>query len=257
MLSNFYASFSKYLLTGDQQILPEIFDKPQEYRRALVYRNGFISSCTNALRSNFPSIEAIVGADYFTKIAQEYVLNQPPEKSALALYGRQFTTFLRDNSKRHQLPYLHCFAQLDYAWLQAYFAIDSSPLSEDDIQHWLDTGKAIPELTVALNPSARLMSLNYSVLATWTQLKANAILKQKLAITHSTEESLIWRTPQDTIHTQRLNEAQIAFLQPLWQSASIQDACENAFKTDATFDVLSFFSSLLQNGLLLMKIDQR
>ncbi|MDF3934274.1 HvfC/BufC N-terminal domain-containing protein, partial [Pseudomonas citronellolis] len=98
-----------------------------------VYRNTVFKGCVDALRDNFPSVERLVGADWFDAAAARYARQTPPDDARLILYGATFADFLADFEPARALPYLADVARLDYLWLEAFGADREDALALADL----------------------------------------------------------------------------------------------------------------------------
>ncbi|AHL75327.1 hypothetical protein CH92_09445 [Stutzerimonas stutzeri] len=94
-----------------------------------VYRNTAIKGCVDALRANFPTVEQLVGAEWFSAAAARYVRRSPPVLAQLIEYGAGFADFLQACEPARELPYLAGVARLDRLWIEAFSAAEQAPLT--------------------------------------------------------------------------------------------------------------------------------
>lgn len=87
-----------------------------------VYRNTVLAGCTDALRANFPSVEALTGPAWMQDAAAAYAKTTPPDDPRLIHYGAAFADFLEQIQAQHGLPYLADVARLDFAWCEVFSA---------------------------------------------------------------------------------------------------------------------------------------
>jgi hypothetical protein len=117
-----------------------------------VHRNTIMSGLTNALRLTYPTVDWLVGADFFDQTALAYARIHPPAKAQLSDYGQQFPVFLEGYAPAAELPYLADVARFDLAVDQvAALSIGGSTISVD-----LDEG-----VTLRLEGSLRVLRLRY------------------------------------------------------------------------------------------------
>ena len=89
-----------------------------------VYRNTVMKGCIDALSANFPTIERLVGSEWFRAAAAIHVNASPPSDARLLNYGEAFPAFLDDFEHAQQMPYLGNVARLDRCWSQVHVALD-------------------------------------------------------------------------------------------------------------------------------------
>ncbi|MFV3290360.1 DNA-binding domain-containing protein [Pseudomonas sp. NY11955] len=87
-----------------------------------VYRNSVLAGAVEALRANFPGVEALVGPAWMQEAAAAYAQRIPPDDPRLILYGAAFADFLEPLQRCYDLPYLADVARLDFAWCEAFAA---------------------------------------------------------------------------------------------------------------------------------------
>ena len=97
-------------------------------RRFAVYRNNVAVSLIDAMASIFPTVENLVGEDFFRAMARLYVTAHPPTSPLLFTYGESFPTFLENFAPAADLPFLPDVARVERLWLDAYHAADTAPL---------------------------------------------------------------------------------------------------------------------------------
>jgi hypothetical protein len=250
---DYFESFSAYLQTGDTQFLANVFPQAENHAAAAVYRNGFLRSSIDALRSSYPVVALLVGDEYHDFLAKAYVEQHPPRHSTFIAYGDYFPEFLQQNIDQHKLSYLADFARLDQAWLHAYFARDSKLIGEHDIELWRNASHAIENLAACLPESACLITLQHQISQAWLILKSADSLPDNTRIESKIEHLLIWRDATDQVRVRALQTAERAFVLKLQSGTTIAQAAGSALKLDNTFPILSFFSELLDTDVLAVK----
>lgn len=98
-----------------------------------VYRNSVLAGAVEALRGNFPSVEALVGPGWMQDAAAAYAQRTPPGDPRLIHYGAAFPDFLEPLQYRYNVPYLADVARLDFAWCEAFAAPQEPSLALTDL----------------------------------------------------------------------------------------------------------------------------
>ena len=127
-------AFHKGLFDG---VVPEgvTAQAPSETeQRFAVYRNNVAHSLIQALRSRFPTIEALVGAEFFAAMARVFAAHHPPAGPVLAEWGDGFADFLTRFPPVAKLPYLPDVARVEFARGRAYHAADCAPIDPETLQ---------------------------------------------------------------------------------------------------------------------------
>ena len=121
-LSEFQDQFISQLYGNGQGTLPNI----SEQTGFGVYRNTVIKAAVDALRANFPTIERLVGHQWFQAAAIRYAKQSPPSDPRLLFYGAEFPDFLDTFEQANTLPYLGDVARLDLLWIAVHSATEES-----------------------------------------------------------------------------------------------------------------------------------
>lgn len=103
-------------------------DGTRPTRRFAVYRNNVTISLVDAIASIFPTVQNLVGEDFFRAMARLYVTAHPPMSPLLFTYGESFPAFLESFPPAAELPFLADVARVERIWLDAFHAADSAAL---------------------------------------------------------------------------------------------------------------------------------
>jgi hypothetical protein len=220
-------------------------DREPAPRRFAVYRNNVIVGFVNALRSAFPVVERIVGADFFAAMARAFALAEPPNSPVLMDYGASFADFIAAFAPAASLPYLPDVARVERAWREAYHAADAEPLSAED---FAGTGAdEIAGLVLQLHPSLRLLRSRFPAQTIWTMNAAGGDVRPvDLA---QAEDTLIVR-PDAEVTVRRVPPGGAVFVAALRQSATLGEAAAEALAEDARFDLAGNLSGLIAAGAI-------
>lgn len=97
-----------------------LFAGPLGHAALDIHRNTVRGVLIQALRLSYPTVDALVGADFFDQTAHLYIAAHPPRAACLTFYGDAFADFLAGAAAA--LPYLPDVARLDRAVEKALHA---------------------------------------------------------------------------------------------------------------------------------------
>ncbi len=144
-----------------------------------VYRNTVVKAAVDALMANFPTIERLVGHQWFQAAAIRYAKQSPPSDPRLLFYGAEFPDFLDTFEQANTLPYLSDVARLDLLWIAVHSAteepgFDIQTFATPDEQTLLSTRlkpkQAARWIWFASHPAYTLWHLNRAQLELPTNL---------------------------------------------------------------------------------------
>src|SRR5262249_48991533 len=98
-----------------------------------VHRHHVQASLGAALAATFPTVEALVGSDFFRRMARDFVRHHLPTQPVLAEYGEDFPSFIAGYEPASGLPYSSESAGLDWALNLAFQAPMGTPLRAADL----------------------------------------------------------------------------------------------------------------------------
>ena len=135
-------------------------------RRFDVYRNNVTVSLTEALRQAFPAVRKLVGEEFFTAMARDFLRAHPPTSPLLMFYGDAMPGFLETFPPVAHLGYLPDIARLELALRQAYHAADADAVAPEALQAL--SPDALVAARLRLAPSVRLLRSRWPVHAIWS-----------------------------------------------------------------------------------------
>lgn len=131
------------------------------HKRFAVYRNNVVVSLIDALASIFPTVQNLIGEEFFRALARLYITDNPPASPLLFRYGAGFPAFLQAFPPLADLPYLPEVAELERLWLDAYHAADALPLAPEALA--AISPEALANIVFAPHPATRLLSARHAV----------------------------------------------------------------------------------------------
>lgn len=240
-LAEFQDRFFSALLQGSAQDVPASAAEP----RFQIYRNTVIKGLIDVLQANYPTVERLVGAEWFQSAARVYALRHLPKEAPLSLYGEEFPTFLEKFEPAAALPYLSHVAQLDRCWTEAHFAADAPCLTATELASL--QAETLGALCVQFHPAARLGVCKHSAVTIWRCHRPPAVPPDSLDVDGGDEAALIAR-PHGAIEIMPLTQAEWIFVSQLRTGATLNDAAMQALEFDVQTNIANLLAQLLRAG---------
>lgn len=216
-------------------------------RRFDVHRNTVMSSLIRALADGFPSVERLVGAEFFAAMAALHVRAHPPRHPVLLAWGAAFPAFIEGFEPVAHLPYLADVARLDGLRRRAWHAPDVAPL--DLAQFEGVDADAIAGRRVALHPSVGVLGSAHPARTLWAAQNSD---DAPAAINWQAEPSVVWRSA-GAIHVDALDAPLCRLLDRARRMPTLAELLAADTDTDASSDghaIASAFATALRDGLL-------
>ena len=214
------------------------------HKRFAVYRNNVIVGLVEALRTQFPATEQIVGSDFFVAMARVFVTSQPPRSPILVTYGEGFPDFIADFTPAAEVPYLADVARLEIARTRAYHAADAEPL---DPTRWqsIDPHNLLAA-RVALHPSLKIVRSPFPIVTIWAM---NSRAAELGSIENCGPEDAVVVRPRLDVEVRRLPAGGAVFLGALASAVPLGEAADAAAAEHLKFDLAANLAALIGGGL--------
>jgi Putative DNA-binding domain len=218
----------------------------EPHKRYSVYRNNVATGLARALAARFPTTEKIVGEEFFTATAREFVLRHPPASPVLLHYGEDFADFVAGFAPAASLPYLSDIVRLENAHIRAYHARDTAPIEPEALSRI--SADRLGGLTFVFHPSASIVRSAYPIVTIWSMNSG----EQPLApiAEWEPEDALVTR-PELSVLTRRIEPGSAIFLLALIAGATLGEAFEAALAADRGFDPGRNLADLLRSGAVI------
>lgn len=135
-----------------------------------IHRATILGTLVKALRLTFPTVERLVGAEFFEGAASLFARTQRPVAADLNVYGDGFPGFLRDLPQCAGLEYLPDVAHLDRAVALALHAPDERPLSAETLESLVVRAE---QISFVAHPSVSLVRSPFPVHEIWRAVLAS------------------------------------------------------------------------------------
>jgi hypothetical protein len=210
-------------------------------RRLAVYKNNVYARLIEALAATYPAVARLVGEDFFRFAAREYVVSHPATQRTLIGYGDGFADFLAAFEPAASVPYLPDVARLEHLYLEAYHAAEAEPLTRDRLEALVRDPST--ERSVALHPSARLMSSRFPVSRIWEINVREEPIEGRVSIAGDAEHLLIIR-PRATVEVRRLSRGAFVAVSAMRKGRGYAEALDAGSSADAVTDLHEHLLSL-------------
>ena len=243
-LRDLQAAFAAHLLGADSaELAAEIpGDAIPASARLRVYRHHVFESLGSALAATFPTVQAVVGADFFRGLARSFVGQSPPDQPVLVEYGARFPAFVAGHDAARGLPYLPDVARLDWALNLAFHAPADGRLAASDLA--AIPADRLPSLRLGLAPGTVLVASPYPLDRIWSASQPGAAA-DPVDLTAGGVRLLVLRRPDDAAFVS-LSAGEAAFVAGLGDGLSLEEA---AGRAETDFDLSACFARLLGLGV--------
>lgn len=236
-LQNVQAELAEIILANDLKT-----DLVQQPENLTIYHHHVTKKLLKPLQDSYPLIRRLLGEDFFTITANEYIKNYPSRTSNLHDYGAYFSDFLAEYQPLHDLMYLAEVAQFEWACHQLQFAADAPKFDLTGLTQISD--EQLESLHLVIHPASSLMKCYYPILdiidlcqgEVDDTVNINAGVMNLLIIRRDMELCLV-----------PLTEAEFHFLNEVQDNKSIADALQTALSYDPAFNLEEKLSLWVQD----------
>lgn len=213
--------------------------------RFSVYRNNVVVGLIESLRDSYPAINRIVGDEFFTAMAREFALINPPRSPVMLAYGSGFADFIASFAPSSDLPYLRDVARIERAWIEAYHSPDAHPIALDALAEL--TPDELPNICLTIHPSARPIASLLPALTIWRMtLNGDA---QFVDLSGVGEEILVCR-PHWEVEVRQIPAGSTCFLEQLMSCSTVLAAAKATWASYPRFELGAVLRGLLDCGAL-------
>jgi Putative DNA-binding domain len=245
-LRDLQAAFAAHIMGADRADLMAAIagDTIPAAGRLGVYRHHVFASLGMALAATFPTVQALVGTDFFRSLARAFVGHALPVQPVLTEYGADFPAFIADYEAARDLPYLADVARLDWALNLAFQAPLDGRLQAQDLSAL--PAERLPSMSLALAAGVVLVSSRYPLDRIWETSQPGAA-NGTVDLNSGASNLLVLRRPDDAAFVS-LNAGETAFMAALTAGMSLELAAGAAFRADPAFELSTSFARLLALG---------
>jgi hypothetical protein len=209
--------------------------------RLAIHRHHIKRSLAKALAGTFPTVQALVGTEFFRQTAEAFAAQNLPTQPVLAEYGADFADFLAALEAVHGLAYLADVARLDWALNAAFYSPRGPRLGAGDLAGLPPEQLAATALTLA--PGTALVCSRYPLDRIWAASQPGAP-DEKVDIGQGPARLLILPRPEDAGFI-ALGEGEAAFVAAVAGGRSLEVASGAGFTAESSFELSPCFARLL------------
>ncbi|MGV9010124.1 HvfC/BufC family peptide modification chaperone [Brevundimonas sp.] len=205
----------------------------------VVYRNTVAKGRADALAGLFPTVERLVGPDWFRDAALIFAAEHPPTSPVLDDYGQDFPTWLARFEPALSLPYLPPVARMDLGWSRAHRAADAPVLTADDL-----AGRELFGVRAVLHPTVQLFWFDWTAPSIWLANRPDAA-PDHIVDWIDRPEGLVLSRPDMTVLHRRLSRAEWLFLDGCRRNLALGRVGLDVSRECPDADISRLFSDLL------------
>lgn len=203
-------------------------------RRLSIYRNNTFLGLTEALRDGFPVVERLVGGEFFAVLARCFVAQCPPRTGCLLDYGAEFAACIAEFEPARALPYLPDVARLEWAWHEAFHAVDSPVFGLADLAALAPERRA--RLRLRVRPGVRLLASAWPVLRIFHVNQPGYPDEAGIDLYRETGCRVLILREGAEVGLQPLSVGEFACLDNLAREGDLERACHAGLAAEPGFD---------------------
>lgn len=243
-LTAFQDAFSE-ALSGESQSL-SLWLPTANSAGLRVYRNTVAKGLADALAASFPTVQRLVGEDWFEAAAVEFSRHLPPLTPSLLAYGKGFAQWLAAFEPAQSLPYLPGIARLDRLWTEAHLAADAEPMGGATLTRL--GGGDLEATGVVLHPTARFAWFEDNTPSLWLSNRPPAVPPDEFAFETGGQGVLITR-PEGEVQTELLDAPSYAFVRACAEGCTLASAAAQALNVLSEADLSATVQCCLRAGV--------
>lgn len=209
-----------------------------------IYANTGLVACAAALEANFRGVAQRLGQPSFHSLAIRYAREHPARDTRLFLYGQSFPQFLRDADPCSDGLILSELGCLDWLWMQAHVASDSTPLN------YTRCGALDPETLASqvlqLAPATHWHG--HVQLPIWQLWSTARSFNCDRSVNPTHGEAVLFTRPDDDVLACSLNVGGCTFLHACSLGLTLAEASETALQQAPETDLHQLLSLLFAQG---------
>ena len=203
-----------------------------------IYRNNIQINRINALRIAYPSIDSLLGTEFFDAMSLIYVQQSPASHANLHEEGADFPQFIAHFTPAADYFYLADVARLDWAIHCAHYAPDVAVHGPERIAQYANQ---LETLKFEFHPAMAQIESPHPI-ATIFEMHHGGKAPDDL---NKSECVLVWRDQYA-----KISASEYHFFAALQAKQTLADALDAVAEFDPEFNPANAMSLMLQHGLI-------
>lgn len=229
-----------------QQLKPQMRSTEHlSFERGLsAYQGSLVGKLSRALEEIYPVCCRLVGVQFFTAMARQYIRRYPSQSPDLGDYGEQLPEFVAQFEPAASLPYLSDVARLEWHWHRIFNSadqpgLDLAALGQVPPDRW-------PELVLQLPDNSVLMTSLYPVHRIWQSNQTDASNPETIDLDEGDVHLFLWRDQYET-RIDLPNAVEWQLLQAFASGDTFGEICAQ-FEHSDEIDVTALLPIWVQRG---------
>ena len=212
-----------------------------------VYQNNYTLSLSQALADTHPTVDLLLGADFFRQVARGYLESHRSHHGNLHEFGEGFADYLTGLEVLEPHAYLPDVARLDWLCHRVFHAADSQPLSGEELA--LLPAERYGEARFGFVPASGLLGSDYP-LVKLREFALGGDNGNDPPDIHDNPQSVLVARKDYEISLWPLSQAEFVFLGTLKIEQTLGNAVERAIECDESFNLNDTLSRCFHSGVL-------
>jgi hypothetical protein len=212
--------------------------------RVQIYRRNTVVTLSEALAACYPTVQSLVGEEFFSQTAEQYIRLYPPTSANLHDFGSALATFLARFTPAQALPYLPDVAGLEWARQLSYHAYDAPALDIETLKAL--SPAELEALRFEQHPATKLISSVYPIFDIW-QLHQSDDPQATVDLGVGGQHVRVFRYHLK-VGIELLAPAEYLWLQSLADGRTFGEATDGALAADGNFELVRYLQRHLVGG---------
>ena len=175
MLKQLQQEFSRSLNQTDTSLESRLANIALSAEESIqIYQNNYVLSLSEALSASYPTVQKLVGEEYFKFVAKNFILQHGHNQGDLNLFGLGFNQFLQQQDALSTLPYLADIALLDWQIEQTAGQPLTNQLFTVEVLQSIPA-EQLGDAVLHLAPHQSLLASQYPVFSIYQMVQANQV----------------------------------------------------------------------------------
>ena len=244
-LDEVQSDFQAYLLGRDNDMMARVNETAKASRQTLlgVYFDAYSLRLVEALATNYPNLQLLVGGETFDRLGRAYLAGQPSHQPSIRWFGHRLASYLATTAPWMDEPVLADMAKLEWALSEAFDAANAALLDFDTVA--AVPPAAWPGLRFRALPSLRRFELVMNATEIWRALAAEETPPDPAPLANAPVQWVVWR-PALITEFRSLETDEAAALDALEEGADFATLCELLFTWHAEDEAAPRAAGLLR-----------